>query len=371
MMKETNCPTCNRKNVIRKGRRRTKFGFRQFYYCKDCKKGWTASKLSNKTYGPKVITSAITSYNLGNTLEESAKLVNSRFKVQVSKSSVHQWLKEFSHICTYNKLRLGVLKNHGNEILFSKAFEHNGLSYNFKYHKPKLEILCNDNGFSGLMQYIRGFEFGCPTKFFEEDDRCSQLRIDVHVKKEGMFNLACKLAGFALKSCGNNSERHSIVQKFMLINDSSTIACEVPVWFWEKNLDLGICGHIDLIQMRNNSIYVLDFKPDAMRENEHKVASQLYLYASGLSFRTGIPLGNFRCAWFDDKVYYEFGPKEAKVRFPNSKWRSDKQRILEGKAADFVSRAGSESWKEFGLGWKGLKAKQVMNFGNLRGVKYG
>jgi len=28
---------------------------------------------------------------------------------------------------------------------------------------------------------------------------------------------------------------------------------------------------------------------------------------------------------FDDRNYYEFNPKEAQVKFPNSKWRFDKR----------------------------------------------
>ena len=109
----------------------------------------------------------------------------------------------------------------------------------------------------------------------------------------------------------------------MLINDSSTVACEVPVWLWEKNLDLGIAGHIDLLQVRNGFIFVLDFKPGAGKENWQKVTSQLYFYASGLSFRARIPLHRFKCGWFDEKVYYEFNPKQARVRFEGSKWRSN------------------------------------------------
>ena len=46
-----------------------------------------------------------------------------------------------------------------------------------------------------------------------------------------------------------------------------------------------------------------------------KVSSQLYLYAMGLSFRTSIPLKNFICAWFDEKIYYEFSPVEARINF--------------------------------------------------------
>ncbi|HEX9910891.1 MAG TPA: hypothetical protein VGA86_08400 [Desulfatiglandales bacterium] len=42
--------------------------------------------------------------------------------------------------------------------------------------------------------------------------------------------------------------------------------------------------------------------------------SQLYWYASGLSFRTGIPLGLFRRAWFDENGYYEFDFGKAEGR---------------------------------------------------------
>ncbi len=84
--------------------------------------------------------------------------------------------------------------------------------------------------------------------------------------------------------------------------------------FWEKDFDLGICGHIDLLQIRQNKIYILDFKLGACWENNNKVVSQLYFYASGLSFRTKIPLNLFRCAWFDENVYYEFNPMNLNVK---------------------------------------------------------
>ena len=38
------------------------------------------------------------------------------------------------------------------------------------------------------------------------------------------------------------------------------------------------------------------------------MVSQLYWYATGLSFRTKIPLDYFRCAWFDSDSYFEFNP---------------------------------------------------------------
>jgi len=224
---EIRCPICKGKHVIKKGRVRTKFGSRQIYYCKDCERRFTDRMLSHKTYGPKVIMNAITCYNLGFTLEESAKLINRRFKVKVSKSSIHQWLKEFLDICNYHYIRETALKNYGKDILVSKTFEHNGLNYNFKYHRAKLDT--KTAIFPGLVKYIKSFEDGCPD-FFKEDERCSQLKIDIRITKEGKFNKACKLAGLALKAAKTNRERHSLVEKFMLVNDSATLACEVPVW---------------------------------------------------------------------------------------------------------------------------------------------
>jgi len=223
------CLNCCGTNVIKKGKRKTKFGSRQFYYCQDCEKGFIDSKLPHKTYGPKVITSAISCYNLGDTLEASAKLTNSRFKVKVSKSSVSQWLKDQKDICTYHKIRPAILKKYGKNILVSKTFKHNDLAYNFKYHKPKLEMLCKNN-FPSLITYIKKFEKGCPAFFDDIKNRCSQIKIEVDIKKKSKYNNACRLASLALKSCNLNSQRHSAVENFMLINDSSAIACEVPVW---------------------------------------------------------------------------------------------------------------------------------------------
>ncbi|GAI56013.1 unnamed protein product, partial [marine sediment metagenome] len=45
-------------------------------------------------------------------------------------------------------------------------------------------------------------------------------------------------------------------------------------------------GHIDILQVRLSKIFILDFNPEASKENENNVSSQLYWYALGLSFRT-------------------------------------------------------------------------------------
>jgi hypothetical protein len=197
-------------------------------------------------------------------------------------------------------------------ILFSikKSFEHENLDYEFMYHSYKLDSTVREQ-FPGLYRYIKNFEKGCPDVFFEVGKRCSKPSFKIHIKARKTNNLACKIADFAVKAASKNWDRHKTVERFMLINDKATIACEIPVWYWDTKVDNGVTGHIDMIQVRNNTIYILDYKPDASKDKKAK--DQLYHYALALSFRTKLSLENIRCAWFDKKFYYEYSP--AKVDF--------------------------------------------------------
>ncbi len=136
------------------------------------------------------------------------------------------------------------------------------------------------------------------------------MQIYAEIKKD--FNQANRIASFVLKGVEYNNERHAAIQTTFLLHDATSIAAEAPVWYWERNQAKGYCGHIDLLQIRNNKIQVLDFKPNA--DTETKAPTQLYLYALALHFRTGIPLQKMQCAWFDEKNYYSFEPSTARAK---------------------------------------------------------
>ena len=119
----------------------------------------------------------------------------------------------------------------------------------------------------------------------------------------------------------------------MIANDSVTVATEVPIYLKREDLahmqtQLGfevylkekdkemrlagecelpklITGHIDFVQIRNGSIHILDYKPNAEKE---RPIEQLTFYALALSRLTGLRLFEFKCAWFDEKNYFEFFP---------------------------------------------------------------
>ncbi len=110
----------------------------------------------------------------------------------------------------------------------------------------------------------------------------------------------------------------------MLMNDSTTIAVEVPVYLtnWDagyyrnqkgfifplSNYTTPITGHIDILQIRNGLIHILDYKPEA---NKIKPIEQLTIYALASSRKLNLPIYYFKCSWFDEDDYFEFFPLHA------------------------------------------------------------
>jgi hypothetical protein len=156
----------------------------------------------------------------------------------------------------------------------------------------------------------------CPDHYFESGPRSSSLRFDVntsHVRVEG--HEVCGLAALALRS-GRYKTAHSNVEVYMLENDFSTLAVELPIWLQPHELALyktifeseeTLTGHIDILRVEDGLIWIWDYKPDA--EKERFAACQTLFYALMLSKRTGISLDKFRCGYFDDKVSFIFQPK--------------------------------------------------------------
>ena len=136
-------------------------------------------------------------------------------------------------------------------------------------------------------------------------------------------NLANDLAALGLLLARKTRERHPSVQDFILANDSSTIACEVPVYLAREEIahykskgffvtlpesPKPITGHIDVVQARNGFIHLLDYKPKA---RDVDPVNQMVVYALAFASRTRLPVKAFKCARFDEKDYFEFFPLQA------------------------------------------------------------
>lgn len=163
----------------------------------------------------------------------------------------------------------------------------------------------------------------CPHPLFRETDRASSNKAKLDLSETEILqkqNCATRIAGLVLSTVNDNYKRHGELQRFMLLNDSVKDAVEVPIYFLPENLwhmqeHLGfqipltiteaITGHIDFLQIRNGTVHILDYKPDAPT---NKPMQQLTIYALALSRLTGLRLYDFKCAWFNQDGYFEFYP---------------------------------------------------------------
>ena len=276
---------------------------------------------------------SISTYNLGYTLEQTRKEMAKRFHIKIPTSTINHWVKKYSGICRFIRLREESIKLYNpEEIIFTHNLQHNQI-YKYQLHKAKLDLVKNElpeQKFLLLKNYLEKI----PTQDFphhiftisdeELEKRASQLKARLlNITKLQKKNLANKLAELGLILAKTNKERHQAIQSFMLINDSVTIACEVPVYltnddinyfkskgftFDFENYRTPITGHIDILQIRNGLIHILDYKPNASKVN---AINQLTIYALALASRTKLAVKDFKCAWFDEKNYFEFFPLHA------------------------------------------------------------
>jgi len=337
------CPYCGGKSLTRRGTRRKKLEIVQLWRCAACKRTFTPgpAALHNKTYPLRLILSALTDYDLGYTLEESAARLQKKAHRAVASSTITSWLDAYSKHCSYRRLRAAGLRRYpATQTIRSIKLYHRQV-YGYAYHWPKLDFVRNgtlddkrigDTRFAALADFLESVPITCPHDLFRREDdpkaRASQATptwADAsHIIINSKQNAATDTAALIIPAVGNNKLRHETLQQFMLCNDSVTVAVEIPIWLVENDIAAlerehgielvprsgnprAITGHIDFLQVRNGCVHVLDYKPDA---RTNKPIAQLAIYALALTRRVpGLKLFDIKCAWFNEHEYCEIFPR--------------------------------------------------------------
>ena len=188
-----------------------------------------------------------------------------------------------------------------------------GAEYYFRIHRAKSKYLLVDE-LKKLHYFIFDVLKSCPNDYFFEGPRSSVLKTAISVKLEKVEHEVKFFARMGLDS-NYYGNAHLNVQMFMLAYDKRTVAIEVPIWISSDELEFyetifnstkPLSGHIDVVRVEDDCIWIWDYKPNAHREKF--ACTQTFFYALMLSIRTGIPLERFRCGYFDDKNVYCFKP---------------------------------------------------------------
>jgi transposase-like protein len=136
-------PYCGGRNLMtRRGTRRKKLEIVQLWRCAACKRTFTPgpAAIRNKTYPLRMILSALTDYNLGCTLEETAARLKKKTNHCVSSSTIAAWLEQYKQHCSYRRLRAEGLRHYpANQTIRSIKLYHRQI-YGYAFHRPKLDF---------------------------------------------------------------------------------------------------------------------------------------------------------------------------------------------------------------------------------------
>jgi hypothetical protein len=335
------CPYCESSDFVRRGTRKNKHQTVQLYLCRnmECAKTFTASDVKGKHFPLRVIIEGMSYYNLGLNLVETCQVLKKKFDINPGTSTLSDWINQYKSLCTFGRLREYAIKMFSPKNMVEVVTMAHRQLYRFRYHRAKIVLMLQEfknRTLGPLKDYLDSVSSETPHQYFAEGERMSEVKskfdkTDMIVK--GKFNYANKLADFVLQAVKDNKQRHEELQRFMIANDSCTVATEVPVYIRRedvahmenvlkfsivaedgkieikggKRIDMPklLTGHIDFVQVRNGQVHLLDYKPNAAKE---KPIEQLTWYALAMSRLTGLRIFNFTCAWFDEKDYFEFYP---------------------------------------------------------------
>jgi hypothetical protein len=194
-------------------------------------------------------------------------------------------------------------------VILSKSLKH-GWYYYYKVHEETLDTV-RQSGYSSLADFLLDArqQENRPDSRFERGPRSSQADLSVNAGVNEVDHLVTDLASIGLES-DYYKDNHMNVQMFMLAYDKQTFAMEVPVWFqndgWNVPNVHEMTGHIDLLRIEDNHVWVWDYKPDA--HLEETATTQTLLYAMMLSDCADIPLDNITCGYFDELRAYTYDP---------------------------------------------------------------
>ncbi len=215
-------------------------------------------------------------------------------------------------------------------MIKKRDFIHQNIKYSFnwnlKNHKEKLNQLnSNREEFKRLGTYLKKiYQGSIPNNIFNTKTitRVSQFKVRglkngflrSYSKKlinEGVIKKSedSKLPKFAKNVYEifhiNHIDRnpgHDTILKNILIKDKDSIAIEVPIWSAHKNNH--ITGHIDLIQIEDNIIKIIDYKPEG-----NFLYSLPQVAAYGLLIKKLIQVEKLKCISFNKNSAWEYNPE--------------------------------------------------------------
>jgi hypothetical protein len=212
-----------------------------------------------------------------------------------------------------------------NKIIEKEMF-HQGIGYTFKWVKHRHTTLVQDKNAQVLYQYLTSIAKGrYPKEFFNDRtvQRISQFRLnrlkrgkvaeigkklirEGHIKETLSIHNLTKISKHLFADHVNQQKpkpSHDDIQTRILEKDTNSLAMEIPIWGNPPTTPDVVTGHIDLIRIIDDTLFIVDYKPE---NNFMPSVPQVAFY--GFLMQKNLNLKNIRCASFSNKKIWEFSP---------------------------------------------------------------
>lgn len=91
------CRFCGSPAIIKRGRRKCRFGYKQVYYCKDCgRKFVPQDAFQRMRYDPRVITVTLDLYFKGTSLRKISEHLEMFYGIKINHSTILRWIRKFA-----------------------------------------------------------------------------------------------------------------------------------------------------------------------------------------------------------------------------------------------------------------------------------
>jgi hypothetical protein len=169
------CPYCGSRAITRKGVRKKKLEVVQLWRCGSCKRLFTPgpAALRNKTYPIRVVLQALTLYNLGYTLGETAKRLKSKAGRAVSPTTIATWIGAHKEQTTFRRLRAEAKTIYPPTQTIRSIKLYHRQVYAYAYHRSKLTLLRRNpqhQRFEALATFLETIPSSCPHELFRREE---------------------------------------------------------------------------------------------------------------------------------------------------------------------------------------------------------
>ena len=169
-------------SITRKGVRKKKLEVVQLWRCASCKRLFTPgpAALRNKTYPIRMVLQALTLYNLGYTLGETAKRLKSKAGRAISPTTIATWIGAHKAQTTFRRLRAEAKTIYPPTQTIRSIKLYHRQVYAFAYHRSKLTLLRRNpqhQRFEALATFLENHSVDVPARTLPKRGRSEGARL--------------------------------------------------------------------------------------------------------------------------------------------------------------------------------------------------